>query len=84
MVNKAYDNLVASGQLTDRQVEVWHMLLREKRVMTVREIREALSGFWSRDHSGVHSRLRELEAVKRDGKRRCPKTGRMVNVWKLY
>ena len=78
-MNKAYDRLVESGALTERQAQVWRVLLskqaRYSEGMTAREIND-----WLRvedtERSGVHSRLRELEKIDAVVK------GRFVNLWR--
>jgi predicted transcriptional regulator len=88
-MNKAYEQLVASGDLTKRQVDVYQVLFTHRRAypdgMSAREINEWM-GHELTKHSGVHSRLRELAEiglVRKEGKKRCPRSKRMVNVWVL-
>jgi len=84
-----FEELVESGVIKKRQSEVYVVMFsnRDKYTdgMTVRDI----SG-WMRyeftSHSGIHSRLRELAEIgliQKLGRKRCPISKRMTNVWRV-
>jgi len=86
---EAYNKLIASGKLTERQVEVYSAMYKHKNIypngMTAFEINIWMSNV-SPKHSDVHRKLRELERmelVKQDGKILCTRTGKNVNRWLL-
>jgi hypothetical protein len=92
-MNEAYRQLVESGDLTERQLDVYGVLLRLRHKyltgMTAREIAEYLrsSDFGGRPHSGVHGRLRELEDLglaRQIGSRRCPHSHRVCMAWTCW
>ena len=87
--NEAYERLVKSGDLTIAQARVcnvmYHCRLMYQDGMTAREINIWLKND-GRGHSGVHSRLRELEEILmicKDGTKTCTVTRRKVNRWVL-
>ena len=87
----SYRKLIDSGQLTQRQLEVYEVMLRARHQfpdgMTAREVASFLTNpdFAGRPHSGVHGRLRELEYIglvyRLPNRRHCSTTNRMVTVW---
>lgn len=82
-MNESYQRLVDSGQLTERQLDVYEALYTHRHrqpEMTAAEINS-----WLRKrHGGVHGRLRELEAIDMvEVRRQKILRGRAVNVWGL-
>ena len=86
---EAYKRLVESGELTDRQLDVYQVMFTHRGMyrdgMTAREVNAWMATELTK-HSGVHSRLRELAKiglVYRDGAKRCSVSKRTVNRWRL-
>lgn len=89
-MNEAYRKLVESGELTARQTDVYETMFVNRGMyhtgMSAREINAWMKHDKHHEHSGTHSRLRELEKiglVKKDGKKVCSITKKTVNNWKL-
>lgn len=87
-VNPVYEELLASGKLEERQVEICVVMLSNRAKypdgMTAREINSWMKYQYT-SHSGVHSRLRELAKIglvkKLPTRRRCPVSHRLVTAW---